>query len=67
MIKVALHISGNETDHSLNIWGQVKTDPEEKFSRDKLHMDQRFKHKNETMKILIGAGGTSFCFSFKVM
>lgn len=28
MIKVVLHISGNETDHSINVWGQVETDPE---------------------------------------
>lgn len=27
-IKVALHINGNETDHSINVWGQVETDLE---------------------------------------
>lgn len=45
MIKVALHISGNETDHSLNVWGQVESDPEKMFNQDKLHLDQRFKQK----------------------
>lgn len=57
MIKVALHISGNETHHSINVWGQLKTDSEKiKFNQDKLHMDQRFKHKNETIRILGGEG-----------
>lgn len=61
MTEVALHISGNETDHSVNVCVQMETDTEKNFKQDKFHMDQRFKNKIETMKILVRAWECFFC------
>lgn len=56
MIKVALHINGNETDHSINVWGQVETDLEKNLIKINYIWI-----KDLNIKILVGAWE---CFVF---
>lgn len=58
MIKVALHINGNETDHSINVWEQVETDLEKNLIKINYIWI-----KDLNIKILVGAWE---CFVFFV-